>query len=366
MKFSLATDAHKPSLRRLAREQTMPGWIRLAFPREPDWSAAQEILGRFHQTIVATDDSDSVVGCGVRAIRRAFVNGRESEIGYLGGLRSLPHARRSTGLARGFRFLRQLHEADRRVPAYLTTIVEDNSGAAALLTSARAGLPAYLDQGLFLSSAIPLGRRRPAILPPGVEIRAGNEFPLDLILDFLRTEGPKRQFFPSLRREDFGTPLLRGLLPGDFRVAVRSGQIVGAAAAWDQGSFRQTLVAGYAPALRLVRPALNLALRLAGRRPLPPPGQGLRFFHVAFPCIRDDDPSLLAALLERFHAEHLNSPHDYFVVGLHERDPLRAALRRFPALHYASRLYLACWDDGRAFCVSLDPRLVPHLETAML
>ena len=366
MKFALAAPAHEPQLRYLARKQAMPGWIRLAYAREPHWSAGQNVLGHVHQTIVATDDSDSVVGCGVRAVRRAFVNGCETEIGYLCGLRSLPEARRSTGLARGYRFLRRLHETDRRVPAYLTAIVEDNAVAMALLASGRAGLPAYLDQGRFIASAIPLGRRHPAPPPAGIEIRAGDELPLDDLLDFLRTEGSKRQFFPVLRREDLGAPILRDLAPADFRVAMGGGRIVGAAAAWDQSAFRQTLVAGYAPALRIARPALNLALRLASRRPLPPPGQCLRFFHVAFPCIRDDNPSVFAALLERFHADHRNTPHDYFVVGLHERDPLRTALHRFPVLHYASRLYLACWEDGRPFCDSLDPRRIPHLDTAML
>ena len=366
MKFSLATAAHEEALRRMAREQAMPGRIQLAFAREPDWFAAQDVLGHAHQTIVATDNADSAVGCGVRAIRRAYVNGIESSIGYLAGLRSLPASRRAMGLARGYRFLRQLHDADRRVPAYLTTIVEDNSGVAALLASARAGLPAYLDQGRFFSSAIPLDHRRPAPPPPGVTIRSGLDFALDDVLGFLRDVGPQRQFFPAIRRAAFGSPRLRGLASGDFRVAVRGETIVGVAAAWDQTSFRQTLVAGYAPALRIARPTLNLALRLAGRRRLPPPGQPLRFFHLAFLCIRDDEPAILAALLERFHADYRHSPNDHMVVGLHERDPLRAALRRFPAIHYPSRLYLAGWDDGRAFCRTLDPHRVPHLETAML
>lgn len=366
MKFTLAAPVHEPALRRLAREQTMPGWIRLAYTCEPDWASGHYVLGRFQQTIVATDDSDTVVGCGVRAVRRVFINGCETDIGYLCGLRSLPAARRSTGLARGYRFLRQLHDADRRVPAYLTTIIEDNAPAMTLLASGRAGLPAYLDQGRFVSSAIPLGRRRPTDTPANIGIHTGAEIPFSEVLDFLRAEGPRRQYFPALRREDFGTPLLHGLRPADFRVAVRGAAIVGVAAAWDQSAFRQTFVAGYAPVLRLSRPALNLALRLAGHRPLPPPGQDLRLAHVAFPCVRNDEPAVLAALLERILADHRQSSRDFLVVGFHERDPLRAALRTFPALHYSSRLFLARWEDGRAFCDSLEATRIPHLETAML
>lgn len=367
MKYALATAAHGAALRRMAREQAMPGWVRLAFAREPDWSPGQEVLGHFNQTLVALDDAGAVVGCGVRSIRKAYVNGCITDIGYLCGLRLLARVRRSLTLAHSYRFFHQLHAADQLVPAYLSMIVEDNSVAKNTLASGRAALPAYLDQGRFITSAIALGRRRAAArLPEGDEILSGKDVPLGAILDFLREEGPKHQFFPVLDREDFGTPQWRDFDPSEFRIALRGGVIIGVTAVWDQSTFRQTVVTGYAPSLRFARPLLNIALRLAGRRPLPPPGQCLKFFHAAFTCIRGDDPAVFGALLERLHADYRHSPYDYFVVGLHERDPLRAALRSFPAVDYVSRLYLVCWEDGRPFCEGLRPDLIPHLETAAL
>ena len=366
MKFALYTPGDDAGLRRLAREEAMPGWIRLAYTREPSWEAGQEVLGHRHQTIVATDSSGTLVGCGVRAVRRTFINGLETEIGYLCGLRSIPRARRSTGLARGYRFIHKLHDADHLVPAYLTTILEDNPLAMTILTSERAGLPAYLDYGRFITSAIPLGHRRAASMPKGFQVCPCNETSLDPMLRFLKEEGSRRQFFPVLHRSDFGSPTLSGLAPTDFRIVWRDGTIAGIAAAWDQNAIRQALVTGYAPAIRWTRLVLNGALRLAGRRPLPPAGRNLRLAHIAFLCIRNDDPSVLAALLEQIHAEHRNAPVDYLVVGLHERDPLRKALLRFPSHSYTSRLFLVRWEEGRAFCESLDPDRIPHLETAML
>jgi len=367
MKYALATAAHGAALRRMAREQAMPGWVRLAFAREPDWSLGQAVLGHLSQTMVALDDAGDVVGCGVRSIRKVYVNGRMTDIGYLCGLRALPRIRRSLALAHSYRFCHQLHEADQLTPAYLSMIVEDNSAAKKILASGRAALPAYLDRGRFMTSAILLGRRRAAArLPEGVEIRNGKEVPLGAILEFLRAEGPKRQFFPALDREDFGTPQWRDFDPSEFRVALRGGAIAGVTAVWDQSAFRQTVVAGYDPALHFARPLLNAVLRVIGRRPLPPPGRCLKFFHAAFTCIRSDDPAVFRALLERLHADYRRSPYDYFVVGLHERDPLRAALRSFPVVDYVSRLYLVCWEDGRPFCEGLRPDLIPHLETATL
>lgn len=365
MKFSLATDSHDAQLRQLAARESMPGWIRLAFPREPAWFPAQDVLGTPCQTIVMQDDAGTVVGCGLRAIRPAYVNGRECRIGYLGGLRSLPRARGSIGLARAYRCLRQFHDADRLAPAYLTTIVEDNHSAISLLTSERAGLPAYLDQGRFLTSAIPFQRRR-ARPAAGLEIRPGGEIPLDDILAFLNREGPRRQFFPVLTPDTFRSPCLRGFDIRGFRIALSGNRIVGVTAAWDQSAFRQTVVAGYRADIGCVRPLANAVLRLAGFPSLPPVGAPLRHFHAAFTCIQQDDPDVLAALYGQLLDENRNSGFDFFVAGFHERDPLRIALHRFHAFHYGSRLYLVRWPDGRAFCDALAADLVPHLETAML
>jgi len=367
MKYTLSTAAHEAALRRMAREQAMPGWVRLAFAHDPDWSLGQEVLGRLSQTMVVLDDSDDVVGCGVRSIRKVYVNGHITDIGYLCGLRALPSIRGSLALAHAYRFFHQLHEGDRMVPAYLSMIVEDNTAAKELLTSGRASLPAYLDRGRYITSALLLGGRRAAAHPPeDVEIRNGEEVLLEAILDFLREEGPKHQFFPVLERDDFGKQQLRDFDPSGFRVALRGGTVIGVTAVWDQSAYRQAVVTGYAPALQVARPLLNVALRMAGRRPLPAPGQCLKFFHTAFTCIQNDDPEVFAALLEQLQADYRHSPYEYFVVGLHERDPLRKALRGIPTFDYVSRLYMVCWEDGHSFCKALHPDLIPHLETATL
>lgn len=364
MTIQLADHHHEKQLRELLRGSAMPGWVRLAFGREPDFFQATAVQGKSNQVLISLE-RDRVVGMGCRSIKPLFIKGEKMDFGYLGGLRLHPDVRRTGLLARGYAALKRLHE-EQPAPAYLTTVIEDNTAVRSLLTSGRAGLPHYLDHGRYVTYAINLNRRRRGYVSP-VEVRRGDEVGIESILCFLADTGRRRQFFPALDIADFDGPLLRGLSPADFRVALNGrDEIIGVAAVWDQNAFKQTIVKSYAAPIRLFRPLLNGALRLAGFRALPPPGLCLGALHVAFPCVRGDDPQIMRALLERIYAEHQNGRHHFLLLGFHERDPLAVVASHFLVFRYTSRLYLVCWDDGLDFVKTLDPAQIPHLELATL
>jgi hypothetical protein len=364
MTIRLADHHQESQLRELLRGSAMPGWVRLAFGREPDFFQAVGVQGKTNQVLIALE-RERVVGMGGRSLKPLFINGAPIDFGYLGGLRLHPEVRRTGLLARGYAALKRLHK-ENPVPAYLTTIIEDNTEVRRLLTSGRVGLPHYLDHGRYVTYAVSLNARRRNFESP-LEIRRGDAVGLDAILRFLAEMGRQRQFFPVLAADDFGSPYLRGLSPADFRVALDAqGEIAGVAAVWDQNAFKQNIVEGYAAPIRMIRPMLNVALRLAGVRTLPPEGRTLDSLYIAFPCARGDDPQVLRALLERIYAEHQHGGHHFLLVGLHERDPLAAALHHFRAFLYLSRLYLVCWADGVDFVRKLDPARIPHLELATL
>jgi hypothetical protein len=364
MHFAVAGPDYEPELRKLTRSLSMPGWVRIAFEREPNYFHGLGIQGQTNQAIVATD-GERLIGMGCRSIRSMYVDGKGMEFGYLSGLRSLPEGREAGTLARGYQFLRELH-GDRRVPAYISTIVEDNAEAIGLLTSGRAGLPRYLDYGRYVTFAIHMtGFRRHADLP-GLEIHSGGEIALGEIARFLNEEGRTRQFFPVVSVADFGTDLFRAFSPQDFLVATRGSKVVGTLAAWDQSSFKQVRVCGYRPGLSFLRPFLNVALRLASHTTMPAPGEMLKILQGAFGCVQEDDPAVLRALLGRLCRERADAGYHFFTLGFHERDPLRTAPTGLPAFRYASRMYLVCWEDGLDFCRSLGSGRIPHLEVAML
>ena len=123
----------------------MKGRISVAFLREPSFAEAQEVEGERRKGIVVYDKSaGKIVALASRSIKSCYVNGLPCEIGYLSGLRIEKGYRGGFILARGYSFLKKLHQEE-SVGIYFTTIIEDNTYARSLLTSRRAGLPAYCD-----------------------------------------------------------------------------------------------------------------------------------------------------------------------------------------------------------------------------
>ena len=365
MDFALATSQDEPQLRKLLRTQPMPGWVRLTYEREPYFFHAAAIQGE-NQVVVARQNGE-VVGTACRSWREVYLNGQPTRLGYLSGLRLQESARNRTGLANGYAFIKQLH-GDGKVPGYLSTVIESNDHARRLLTSGRAGLPAYHDLGRFFTFAVPLDRSWPTTnRPEGLTVESATRMNFEEVIQFLNEQGRRRQFFPVLRVKDFDQPCWRGLAPEHFLVGRNSdGRIAGVIGGWDQSTFKQTRVAGYAPGIAHSRWLSNAGLRLAGLPRLPLPGGMLKLLNLTLICIHDDRVDTFAAMLNGVREKWSHSHFDFICCGFHERDSLIGVVKSWRSLRYVSRLYWVCWEDGTDTFRRLDSTRVPHLEVATL
>src|ERR1041385_1087841 len=150
VRFSVATRADDADIRRLLRDNPMPGQISLSLEREPDYFADAALPEEERQTIVARMGG-GIVCLGSCALRQRFVNGRPRRVGYLGGLRlDASVAGRFDILRRGYQFFREL-QTDAPAAFYFTSIAADNHRAQKFLERGLAGMPAYEFIGEFVA-----------------------------------------------------------------------------------------------------------------------------------------------------------------------------------------------------------------------
>jgi hypothetical protein len=346
-RFSLAGPEDDADLRALMAAGRMEGDIAVSFRREPSYFAGCCVQGDHAAVIKCVEvETGRVIGHGCRSTLEAFVAGAPRRIGYLSDLRSVADYRRGTLLARGYRFLRELHEGD-PVPFYYTVIYDGNALAMANLVGARAGLPAYVDQGRVLTPALQLGFRKRELTLAGVRVVAGESARLEAIVEFLNREQRDRPLAPVRYPAQF-TPGGRysGLAAGDFLLAENStGEILGTIAIWDQRDIRQTHVERYSRRLAIVKPVYNLAARALPFRPLPSVGARVPNVYLCCVAARGHDVAIFRLLLRAAYNRLRASSAHYAIVGLHERDPFVVEIEDYKRIPAAGRLFLVHYPE---------------------
>ncbi|HDD62181.1 MAG TPA: hypothetical protein ENF22_06610 [Chloroflexi bacterium] len=361
-KFNWATHDDEADIRALVGSVPMPGAVSIIFAREPDYFLGTTIMGDPCDVLVIRQNLDGqLAGIACRAERRAYINGQESPLGYIGQIRVGEDFRGNWLVHRGAKFFR---EASPDGLLYTGVIASENPRVRELLTGARlpGGLQLSGSWGL-TTCAIPLRPRRPIHLP-GITIQPGSQKDLEEIASYLHLQGPRRQFFPSYIYDDFSEGLtLRGLKPEDIFIARQGDVIVGIMAAWDQAAYKQDLIDHYRMGLRLLRPFYNIAARLIKAKPLAAPGQVIPLMIASCICITEDNLSVMQVLLSACLENAYGKGKAFLMIGLSDQDPLLKVAQRYLHITYHSELFAVSWSDKRG--AVLDDR-VPYIEIASL
>jgi hypothetical protein len=122
-RFLLGSEVHDEACRAILRESSMGKDVRLSFRREPSFFPAEKIANTWSRLVVLEDDeTKTMLGFGVMSGRPHWLNGRAVELGYISQLRLIPEFQNGVYLAKGYRKFKELHEQDKKVPFYVTTI----------------------------------------------------------------------------------------------------------------------------------------------------------------------------------------------------------------------------------------------------
>ncbi len=346
--------------------QAMPmeGSIKISYQRQPSIFTSIGLLGHHSDIMVMRDTKkDQIAGFGVRSIKRAYVNGELSDVGYLNGLRSREEYRGSVLLARAYRYLRELHDQS-PMPMYFTTIIEGNEVALSALTGGKAGLPRYQDIGRYTTYALKASRGHSR--DHGITIVKGCSDRLPEIVEFLNQESSRFQFgahYDTLELQE--SAQYRGLSMDDVYVAYDNGSCVGVLAVWDQNFCKQNVVSGYADRTNKYRRVYNLVARIGQNPQLPPVGAKISLSYIAMLAVQDDDKVVFESLLDKVRGSNRNRGNDYVLVGMHEDNPLSSVLQKLHPITYHSRFFTVFWEDGRQFYEALDGR-TPHVEVSSM
>ena len=363
--FAVASRSDDADIRRLLRENAMPGEISLSFEREPDYFADTGLPSESKQTIVARLDG-RLVCAGSCTIRRRFVNGTPRRVGYLGGLRlDTRHAGRFDILRRGYEFF---HELQMDCPAdfYFTSIAADNERARKFLERGLPGMPRYEFCGEFVTLLLATKNQpRPwrrhemdgeSVHGPGVG---------ELISDLNDCNG-HFQFSPCWSAEELSALSQLGLTSKDFSFIRKNGQIIASAALWDQRSFKQTVIRGYSRRLTSVRPFLNAIHRVISAPRLPPVGATVANSFVSHLAIAPENPESQIALIAELRCMGAQRQVEFLTLGFAANDPRLAVMRNsFCCREYYSRLYVVCWPGIGGAASELDSRVLAP-EVALL
>jgi len=358
----LATAADEPDIRHLVGSTPMPGAVTVRFAREPDYFLGTTIMGEPCDVIVGRHLPDgTLAGMACRAERRSFVNGAETQTGYLGQIRIAEGFRGNWLVQRGARLARELSPPGL---VYVGVIARENPRARGALIERRppGGLHAVRLSGL-TTCAILLRRHEPRQVK-GIRVGPASDAMMPQVVAFLRGHGVSRQFFPAYSLDDFtGGTRMRGLAAHDVMIAHRGDATLGVMAVWDQMAYKQDIVEGYGRTLGRMRPAYDAAARLLGMQPLTAPGEVMPLSFAACIAVADDDPQVMHALVGACARRAFERGHAYLMVGLADGDPLLPAVRRWPHVTYHSDIFAFSWDTDPAGM--LDHR-IPYVEIATL
>ena len=104
-----ASPEDEPDIRALVGSVPMPGAVAVRFAREPDYFLGTTIMGDPCDVLVARHRPDGqLAGMACRAEHRAYLNGREAPLGYIGQIRVAPDFRGHWLVQRGARIFKRL------------------------------------------------------------------------------------------------------------------------------------------------------------------------------------------------------------------------------------------------------------------
>ena len=357
-------DAQRASLRLAERDDnqalcelfasvTMDADLKLAVERDPDFFRLYDLQDVEQRTFVAVVD-DAIEGLGTMLGRDGYLGGERVRVGYAGDLRATSRVRGGWLLNEVFGpNFKKACEAFGCEVMYTAILAANKRAIKALVERSprRPAQPVYRPWRQFEITNLHFTRRR---APRATDLTVRRAEPRDLaaVADLLARDHAQRPFgyvFDEgvLRQRIADWPNLE---VDSFYLAFRGPRLVGVTAPWDAHPVKRFRVLAYHGSMRLIRRAFNLGAFVGRWTPLPAAGGVLRYAYLTHVSVVDEDPQVMAALLDRIYADLHGSGLNMLCACVDRDDPLRTAYARYQTTPIRAQLFTMSqpgspWND---------------------
>lgn len=322
----IAAPADGKDILRILESSAAQGGIELVYTRRED-AYASYLKEPGEAKVFVSKDGDRTVGTCAELIRDVYIGGERRKAAYVCGLKKDAAYDGLVGFGPGF--IKALQRDD--VDFYYCSVVADNAEAQTMFAKGGRAL-----------SMEPVAEYKTYIFSPKVPIKApkheytfrqAREDDLPALLEFLNTEGKKKDLFPVIDSLDS----FHNLAYHSFYLLLDGETIVACGALWNQVSYKQYIVKKYRGLMKLARFA-NPLLSALGYIRLPKENEPLDITMLAFFLSKDDNERYYRIFLKEIRSE-IAKNHSIFVLGLPKNHFAAPFLNKLPNISFETKLY---------------------------
>lgn len=311
---------------RLLESSAAQGSIELIYTRRPDaYASYQREAGE--SRVFVTRKDERIVGTCAELIREVYIGGEPAKAAYICGLKKDPEYGGTVGFSGGFR--KALVRED--IDYYFCSVVSDNNKVHDMFQRKNPWM--HMSALQEYTTYILTPRFTYKTKKEGYRFRQAMSSDKATLLAFLEREGKKKDLFPVIRDID----QFHGLSVEDFYMLEYAGEIVAAAALWNQTDYKQYVVKKYGRIMRLAR-FFNPVLSLLGYMKLPKENENLDFPMLAFFLSKDDSLEHYKRFLSGIHQE-IKKSYEIYVIGMPKNHFAREVFDKLPSIHFDTTLY---------------------------
>jgi hypothetical protein len=319
----------------------MRGVISLRIDREPDFFRLLTLRGPGKVFVAIANHG--IVGCVSVSYRAAFIDGQRQTVGYIDDLKVHPAWR---GSRVGLKLAQTVTQyfTTQNVEVYYCLVADGNANVLPFLR-ARLGLPVFVSLGKLLVYGL-----FPSLLPvfnQSYELRLASPSDYPEVCQLGNAFNTPYQFASPLTVRALPGGATPVDIPTRLFTAHQDGRLRATLGTCDMSTVKQNVVIGLPRLLRTLVDTLRLVSQAVPLWTLPRVGQAMRLLYLQHLAYQEGHHGALRQLLQHIRHEAFRQQYAFVVLGLHERDPVRALVRRLPKLTFVSHGFVMSVSQNR-------------------